>query len=382
MKKKVKILRIIRTLNPKYGGPAVAIIDNSLNLVEKKFDVDIVTGDSNYSNFFNSNKIKIFNLGPSIGDYGFNFKLLFWLIKNKKKYDKFIIHGLWQFYTLLARLIIKKNYFVFTHGQLDPFFSKQLLKKIKKKLYWYFIEKKNLMEAKSILLTSINEKKTLNKTYVNTRGIKTTVVNYGILYPKINLNFSKKLFLKKFSFLKNSDFLLYLGRFHQKKGCEILINSIKKIKDQDIKVKVIMAGPSNEYKKKLINLANKLNLNDTIYWTNDHLTNYLKWGAILNSEAMLLASHGENFGVSLVESLSMSRPVITTNKVNIFKDIENSDAGFISKNNINSFAENIKKFLLLNKNEKKKKRINANKFFNKYYNLKFNQKEFIKILKN
>ena len=382
MKKKVKILRIIRTLNPKYGGPAVAIIDNSLNLVEKKFDVDIVTGDSNYSNFFNSNKIKIFNLGPSIGDYGFNFKLLFWLIKNKKKYDKFIIHGLWQFYTLLARLIIKKNYFVFTHGQLDPFFSKQLLKKIKKKLYWYFIEKKNLMEAKSILLTSINEKKTLNKTYVNTRGIKTTVVNYGILYPKINLNFSKKLFLKKFSFLKNSDFLLYLGRFHQKKGCEILINSIKKIKDQDIKVKVIMAGPSNEYKKKLINLANKLNLNDTIYWTNDHLTNYLKWGAILNSEAMLLASHGENFGVSLVESLSMSRPVITTNKVNIFKDIENSDAGFISKNNINSFAENIKKFLLLNKNEKKKMRINANKCFNKYYNLKFNQKEFIKILKN
>lgn len=382
MKKKVKILRIIRTLNPKYGGPAVAIIDNSLNLVEKKFDVDIVTGDSSYSNFFNSNKIKIFNLGPSIGDYGFNFKLLFWLIKNKKKYDKFIIHGLWQFYTLLARLIIKKNYFVFTHGQLDPFFSKQLLKKIKKKLYWYFIEKKNLMEAKSILLTSINEKKTLNKTYVNTRGIKTTVVNYGILYPKINLNFSKKLFLKKFSFLKNSNFLLYLGRFHQKKGCEILINSIKKIKDQDIKVKVIMAGPSNEYKKKLINLANKLNLNDTIYWTNDHLTNYLKWGAILNSEAMLLASHGENFGVSLVESLSMSRPVITTNKVNIFKDIENSDAGFISKNNINSFAENIKKFLLLNKNEKKKMRINANKCFNKYYNLKFNQKEFIKILKN
>ena len=238
------------------------------------------------------------------------------------------------------------------------------------------------MEAKSILLTSINEKKTLNKTYVNTRGIKTTVVNYGILYPKINLNFSKKLFLKKFSFLKNSDFFLYLGRFHQKKGCEILINSIKKIKDQDIKVKVIMAGPSNEYKKKLINLANKLNLNDTIYWTNDHLTNYLKWGAILNSEAMLLASHGENFGVSLVESLSMSRPVITTNKVNIFKDIENSDAGFISKNNINSFAENIKKFLLLNKNEKKKMRINANKCFNKYYNLKFNQKEFIKILKN
>ena len=41
-------------------------------------------------------------------------------------------------------------------------------------------------------------------------------------------------------------------------------------------------------------------------------------GSNIEFEAMLLASHGENFGVSLVESLSMSRPVITTNKVNIF----------------------------------------------------------------
>ena len=64
---------------------------------------------------------------------------------------------------------------------------------------------------------------------------------------------------------------------------------------------------------------------------------------------MLLASHGENFGVSLVESLSMSRPVITTNKVNILR-IEDSDAGFIS-NNIKT--ENIKNFLLLNKMKKK-----------------------------
>ena len=78
--------------------------------------------------FFKSKNIKIFNLGPAIGDYGFNIKLLLWLNKNKKKYDKFVVHGLWHFNTLLARLIIKKNYYVFTHGQLDPFFSTQYLK--------------------------------------------------------------------------------------------------------------------------------------------------------------------------------------------------------------------------------------------------------------
>ena len=34
-----------------------------------------------------------------------------------------------------------------------------------------------------------------------------------------------------------------------------------------------------------------------------------------------LASNGENFGISSVEALSCSKPVITTNKVNIYKSI-------------------------------------------------------------
>ena len=142
-----------------------------------------------------------------------------------------------------------------------------------------------------------------------------------------------------------------------------------------------MVGPSNEYKKNLIELSNSLSLEDVIFWT-DQLSNNLKWGAILNSQAMLLSSHGENFGVSLVESLSMGRPVITTNKVNIHRNIENENAGLIAKNNINSFANEIQKFLLMNNKFKKKMRINSLRCFNKYFNLRYNQKKFISILKN
>ena len=381
MKKNVKILRILRTLNPKYGGPSFATIDSSLALSKQNFKIDIVTSDTKNSSFFKSKNIKIFNLGPALGDYGFNLKLLFWLNKNKKNYDKFIIHGIWQFHTLLARFIIKKNYYVFTHGQLDTFFSNQLIKKIKKQLYWRFVERKNLLQAESILLTSEGEKKSLSKTYVDTIGIKKKVISYGILDPKINSSVSKNLFFKKFSYLKNTDYFLYLGRFNEKKGCEILIKSIKKIIDKNIKVKVLMAGPSNEYKKNLIELSNSLSLEDVIFWT-DQLSNNLKWGAILNSQAMLLSSHGENFGVSLVESLSMGRPVITTNKVNIHRNIENENAGLIAKNNINSFANEIQKFLLMNNKFKKKMRINSLRCFNKYFNLRYNQKKFISILKN
>ena len=109
-----------------------------------------------------------------------------WLLKNKNKYDYFIIHGLWSFYTLIARILIKKKYFVFSHGQLDPFFSSEFFKRIKKQIYWNLIEKRNLLCARSLLLTSLIEKKLINNTYVNTKNIKKQVVRYGILDKKID----------------------------------------------------------------------------------------------------------------------------------------------------------------------------------------------------
>ena len=117
------------------------------------------------------------------------------MLKNKDKYDFFIIHDIWRIYTLLARLLLKK-YFVFIHGNLDPYFRFDFFKKIKKQIYWYFFEKRNLLSSKSILLTSEVEKNLLNKSFVNTTGLK-NVVNYGILKPNINKKKAvKKIFLK------------------------------------------------------------------------------------------------------------------------------------------------------------------------------------------
>ena len=150
-KKKVNILRIISTLNPKYGGPSRAIIDSSIVLQKKGIKVDILTCDNEKEVFFKSKKIKIINKGPSLlGTYWFSLKLFFWLKRNEAKYDTFIVHGIWQFKTLMARLLIKKKYYVFLHGQLDPFFKNDLIKLIKKKIYWFLFERNNLLNAKSI----------------------------------------------------------------------------------------------------------------------------------------------------------------------------------------------------------------------------------------
>ncbi len=367
---KKKILRITTTLDPKFGGPSVGVLESSKNLINNGFKVDIITIDKKKFSNIKLKNLRIINFKNYFGkNYRFCISLFFWLLKNKKKYNYFIIHGIWQFPTLLARMMLKKKYYVYTHGQLDPFFGLNFLKSLKKKLYWYLIEYKNLQYSISILLTSLGEKKNLDKTYVRTSKIKKKIINYGIYKKKINIKKINSVFSKKYPYLKKKSFYLYLGRYNEKKGCDIIIKSINKYK-RKLLTPVLFAGPfdNNEYEIYIKKLVKDFKLNKTIFFS-DAIFGDLKWGAILNCKAMLLASHGENFGISIVESLSMGRPVITTNKVNIYSDILKSKSGFISDNTTHSFSKKLLKFESLDKTELKKMSQNSIRCFKKNFEL-------------
>lgn len=381
--KKIKLLRITPTLDPKFGGPSTTIISSSLILKKKGINVDIITCDNKNSKYVKTNKIKIINFGKGyLGNYCLNFKMFQWLKKNKDNYDLFIVHGIWTFVSLMSRLLIKKKYYIYTHGQLDPFFSLNFLKKIKKKIYWFFIEKSNLLNSKLLLLTSNGENKFNRDTYVNTSGIKKKVVQYGIVKNTLDKNKLSKIFYKKFKHLKNNDFYLYLGRYHEKKGCEIIIESVNKLKDQ-FQDKVLLCGPINntKYEKKIKYLIKIYNLEKIIFFHNA-IYGDLKWAAINQSKAMILPSHGENFGVSLVESMSMSKPIISTNKVGISDDILKFKAGYISSNTISSFSGTLKKFMKLDKKSLKIMSLNAYKCFNTNFNLNSEKNSLFNLLYN
>ena len=108
--------------------------------------------------------------------------------------------------------------------------------------------------------------KFLKKTFVNTAGIKKEIIRYGIIKPKINKKKILKKFFKKFPILKNTGFYLFLGRFHKKKGCEVIIESVKKLKN-NFKNIILFSGPmsGSKYEAKLISLVQKYNLQKKLY---------------------------------------------------------------------------------------------------------------------
>ena len=385
MSHRYKVLRIISTLNPKYGGPSNTIIDSSKLLYKNGFKVEILTADKKNSNFFKSKKIRIINKGPPFINFDFSFKQTLWLLKHRHEYDIFIIHGIWQPNTFLARIYLKNKYFVFTHGMIDPYFASDLstnyFKKIYKKIYWFLIERKNLLNSRAILLTSLGEKKSLKKTFVNTSGIRKEVIRYGITKPILNKKKILKKFFIRFPILKNKEFYLFLGRFHEKKGCEIIIESAKNL-NNDFKKMILLAGPmtDSKYETKIKNLIHHYNLQKKIILSN-FLYGDLKWGAIEASRAMILSSHGENFGVSLVESLSLGKPVITTTKVMISQEIKRLKAGFIVNDNVDSFSKALVKFNKLKKKDLNKLKINSLNCFKKNFDISSTKNNLSSMLK-
>ena len=54
-----------------------------------------------------------------------------------------------------------------------------------------------------------------------------------------------------------------------------------------------------------------------------------KWGSLFASEAFVLPSHQENFGIAVAEALACGRPVLLADKVNIAEEIADDGAGLM-----------------------------------------------------
>ena len=56
----------------------------------------------------------------------------------------------------------------------------------------------------------------------------------------------------------------------------------------------------------------------------------LKWGAFHASDAFVLPSHQENFGIAVAEALGCGLPALISDKVNIWREVEADGAGFVA----------------------------------------------------
>lgn len=379
----MKILSVIPSINPKAGGPIQGIRNYQSDLVKLGCTRDIVTfedaKDVNEWNFPATLKIHV--LGKAENPLAYNARLFTFLKNNLTNYDVIIIHGLWLYHsisTIKAFKWLQKNkpdlklpqVYCMPHGMLDPWFQKEKTRKIKairNYIYWHLLERHVVNKVDGILFTCEQELLLARTTFSGYQPKKEINVGYGIETPlKNNLTFTTA-FENLCPRVKGETFLLFLSRIDFKKGVDLLINAYNLLsQDNPHLPHLVIAGPlDSNYAKEMILLAAA---NPKIHFPG-MLRGPAKWGALYGCDAFILPSHQENFGIAVAEALACSKPVLISNKVNIYREIEVGGAGIINEDDLEGTLANLKCWIDLSSSEKQKMCDAAHRVYLKHFNV-------------
>ena len=379
----MKILRVIPSLNPEAGGAVEGARQMDRQLLSMGILVEVVSLDSkSESEFLCSYPAKVHPLGPSVLNYSYNKRLVPWLTKNHSRFDAIVVDGIWQYHSFGVWRAISNSetpYYVYTHGMLDPWFKKTYpLKHIKKSLYWPWAEYRVLRDAKAVLFTTEEEMILARKSF-SLYKCNEQIVSYGISEPPKDVSLASRFFLK-YSELKGKKIILFLGRINEKKGCDQLIEAFGKLAVEIPDLHLVMAGPDEKnWKSSLVKMAKNLKVDGQITWTG-MLTGDDKWGAFYAADVFCLPSHQENFGVVVAEALSCSKPVLITNKVNIWREIVKYGAGIVVDDDLESIYKQIEDWLDLTSAEFTSMKGSALKCFEDNFRIESTSKKMISLI--
>lgn len=365
----MRLLHIIRSLSPDHGGPADSVSMFAAAHQRAGNEVEVATLDDAGDVYTTPPGCEVHPLGRGIGGYHYNPEMRRWLRANAQRFDGVIINGVWQYHTLAARHVLagRQPYVVFAHGALDPYFRHRYpLKHLKKLVYWTLFEQKNLSLAQAVCFTSEEEMRVAAEGFPR-RDFKTVVIPYGSIGPSGDKEALRQSFLAACPAVAGKNYLLFLGRLHPKKGCDILLEAFAQAAPPELDL--VMVGPDAVgLRAALESQAARLGITQRVHWTGA-LRGSPKWGALYGAEAFILPSHQENFGIAVADALACGTIAAISDKVNIAGEVSRDGAAFVEPDTLDGTIRLIQRLVSLTEPERHTMRKHARDCYERRYSL-------------
>lgn len=331
----MKLLRVIASVDPATGGPVAGLRAVTPELDNMGHETEFLTVDDPAEEFLQSWVGRVHALGPVHNRYAHSPKLRPWLQRNAGRYDAIVVHGLWQDLGRAVRQICRQPdrppYFVIPHGMLDPGLRKTYpFRHVKKWIYWQFVERFILRDARAVLFTCEEERRVGGKTFPGYH-CNEAVISYGAAVPTARDPAFQLAWEQRCPSLRGRPYWLFLGRVHSKKGVDLLLGAYAAVRRDCPSVPdLVIAGPCLDegYLAMLKKTASDAAIASSVHWPG-MLTGGAKWGAFQNCEAFILPSHQENFGIAVVEALACAKPVLISDRVNIWRELSHDGAAIV-----------------------------------------------------
>ncbi|MCU1314659.1 MAG: hypothetical protein JWM54_2416, partial [Acidobacteriaceae bacterium] len=239
----MKLLHVISSIRAAGGGPVEAV--RSLSAVHQRAGhiTEVASLDDPDDPEVRGFPLTTYALGPGRGGYAYAPAFVPWMRQNHANYDVVIAHGLWQYHSFGTWRALARSstpYYVFPHGMLDPWFKRRFpLKHLKKWLYWPWADYRVLRDSRAVLFTCEEERRLAAQSFALYRA-KGVVIGLGSLAPPAAEDGHS---FSRFPQLRGHRIVLFMGRLHRKKGCDLLIDAFAASLAADPAWRLVFAGP-------------------------------------------------------------------------------------------------------------------------------------------
>ena len=284
-----------------------------LKFEESRYDVDI---DGIKVDYFKniSNRFKLATMLDT--PLGAIFR-----IKNQiRDFDVVHVHEHRQTLSIIACYFARRYgipYVVQAHGSVLPFFQKEGLKNIFDKVFGFKI----LHGASKVFALTEVEKEQYLKMGVEEDRIE--IVPLGINIEEYSDLPEEGIFREKFNISKDDKLIIFIGRVHEIKGLDLLIDAFKELADSESDVKLAIVGPDDGYMDALNLRIAECDLSDKVIVTGP-LYKSEKQEALVDCDLFVMPSKYESFTTSGLEAMACGKPLVLTKNNHIHDWVDGS----------------------------------------------------------
>lgn len=254
-----------------------------------------------------------------------------WLRAHILEFDIIHIHGLYRFPMTYAGWLARKMYvpyIISPHGSLDPFLYKQsrynlFLKRVYEKIF----DIPNLNHAAAVHYTTQDEAERTNFLDLKARC---EIVPIGIYWETYKSLPEQGLFRARSGLGGETPLVLFLGRINFKKGLDLLVPAFTSVLQQIPEARLALVGPDNEgYGSKVKRWCEEQGIREKVVFVG-HLGAEEVIEAYVDADVFVLPSYTENFGLTVVEAMASGCPVVLSDQVNIWREVQHAGAGLVT----------------------------------------------------
>lgn len=344
----MKILEVSNYFKPSWetGGVTKVNYELSRGLIEKGHEVTVYTTDG-YASRLDVPKNKPVYVDGIRVYYFFNLfrslvkKMKFptpyyapFILRNEiKSFDIIHIHEHRTLLAVFVRHYAKKYnvpYIVQAHGSVLPSFQKQTFKH----LFDFFFGYRILKDATKLIALNASEVSQYQDMRVKKDIIE--IVANGVDFEEFKKSPPRGTFRSKYSLNRFDKIILYVGRIHQNKGLDLLIDAFTHLLTIEPNVTLVFVGPDNGFMDDLNVLIEKRNLKNKVLLTG-FISKEQKLAALVDADIFVTPSF-TGFPLSFLEACAFGLPIVTTKKGDSLEWIHNK-VGYVVEYNDLKIAE-------------------------------------------